>query len=147
MSAHLPLTLRALQSADTKEVDKAFRLQSGLINYDQYNVKPLGSTYPYASPEQLRALQLLLEGEADCDEAWINGPSADNWAVGAVLFEMLTGRMAFRPDANAKVPEPPECVLPKDRKRWQEYESYLQLHRDWVRSSSCAYEMGFMPCN
>ena len=129
---------KCVQTADIEETDEAFTLQNGLINYAQYNVKPLGSTCCYASPEQLRALQLGLEGKGDCDEAWINGPSADNWAVGAVLIEVLTGRTAFCPDANAKLPPAPECVLPKDRKQWQEYESYLQLHQGWVRPSSCA---------
>ena len=127
-----------MQIAGTEEVDKAYMLESGLVNYEQCNVKPMGCTCRYASPEQLRALQLELEGKGDHDEAWINGPSADNWAVGVVLIEVLIGSTAFCPDAHANPPPAPDCVLPKDRKQWQEYETYLQLHQEWVRSSLCA---------
>ncbi len=55
------------------------------------DVNPQGATPAYASPELLRSLQLHCQGFDVAEPGLlINGPSADWWAVGIVLFELLT---------------------------------------------------------
>jgi len=59
------------------------------------DVNPQGATPAYAAPELLRSLQLQCQGAGPADPGLlINGPSADWWAVGIVLFELLRQRAA-----------------------------------------------------
>lgn len=59
------------------------------------DVNPQGATAACAAPELLLSLQHQFEGEDIPAEVLINDPSADWWAVGYVLFEILTGEVPF----------------------------------------------------
>ena len=75
---------------------------------DQHHGDRSGTPY-YRSPEQVR-------GEAD----WIDG-RADVWGIGAVLYEMLTGRRPFSGDSIEEIdrqilgrpPKPPRQINPE----------------------------------
>ncbi len=87
---------------------------------DTRDVKPDGATAPYAAPEVLRSLQLQFEGATpDHPGVLINGPSADWWTTGVVLYELLTGELPFEED-DVCVPreaprEVPESVFSGNR--------------------------------
>ncbi len=90
-------------------------------------VNPQGATPAYAAPELLRSLQLQCEEGGVADPGLlVNGPSADWWAVGIVLFELLTGELPFRGKAA------PECLDSHCKKQWEDYEDMLQAHQSWV---------------
>ena len=91
------------------------------------DVNPHGAKPAYAAPELLRSLQLQCQGAGPAHPGLlINGPSADWWAVGVVLFELLTGEMPFRGKAATKAPE---CIVSHCKKQWEDYEDVLQGHQ------------------
>ncbi len=94
------------------------------------DVNPQGATPAYAAPELLRSLQLHCQGAGPADPGLlINGPSADWWAVGIVLFELLTGELPFRGKAATKAPEYINSLC---KEQWEDYEGVLQAHQSWV---------------
>ena len=94
------------------------------------DVTPQGATPAYASPELLRSLQLHCQGFDVAEPGLlINGPSADWWAVGIVLFELLTGDLPFRGKAATKAPEYINSLC---KEQWEDYEGVLQAHQSWV---------------
>ena len=99
------------------------------------DVLPHGATVPYAASELLWSLQMQFEG-ADPDMPYfrINGPSADWWAVGVVLYELLTGELPFTGKGYIAT-EAPECVPPHLKPDWESNNCMLQDHLTWVRSS------------
>ncbi|KAL0045200.1 hypothetical protein WJX82_000449 [Trebouxia sp. C0006] len=104
------------------------------------DVNPQGATPAYAAPELLRSLQLHCE-EFDVTEPGllINGPSADWWAVGIVLFELLTGELPFPGKAAAKAPEYINSLC---KEQWEDYEGVLQAHQSWVQACEVAFQTG-----
>ncbi len=94
------------------------------------DVNPHGATPAYAAPELLRSLQLQCQGAGPAEPGLlINGPSADWWAVGIVLFELLTGELPFRGKAATKAPEYINSLC---KEQWEDYEGVLQAHQSWV---------------
>ena len=98
------------------------------------DVIPRSATASYAAPEVLRSLQLQCEG-ASAYRMGINGPSADFWAVGVVLYELLTGELPFIGKGHLAT-EAPECVPPHLKPEWERYSCMLQGQWTWVRPSS-----------
>ncbi len=97
------------------------------------DVVPQGATAAYAAPEVLRSLQLQFEWAHDSETGVrINGPSADFWAVGMVLYELLTGEVPFDGKDSSVVTEAPTDVPSKSKDQWEDYESVLDLQRSWV---------------
>ena len=91
---------------------------------------PQGATPAYAAPELLRSLQLQCEGAGPADPGLlIDGFAADYWAVGIVLFELLTGELPF-PGKTAT--EAPECLDSLCKEQWEDYEGVLQAQQSWV---------------
>lgn len=73
------------------------------------DVLPSAATAAYAAPELLLPLLLQLEG-ADDDDAYVrvNGPAADMWLIGVVMYHLLTAELPFQPDASSKPRQAPE---------------------------------------
>lgn len=52
------------------------------------DIAPHGATAAYAAPEVLHSLEVHCRaGSSGADTALINGPSADWWSVGVVLYD------------------------------------------------------------
>ncbi len=109
----------------------------GSVDVNSRDVKPPGATTPYAPPEQLRSLQFQFEGAADDEDCiLINGPAADSWSYGCVCYQMLTGHLPFLPD-HAPAESAPEHVPEEVKCMWEEYESMLEAHQEWVSHCQC----------
>ena len=50
----------------------------------------MGVCCNYGAPEHLRSVQLQRMGMHDHEDAKINGPSADMWSLGAVMYELVS---------------------------------------------------------
>ncbi len=99
---------------------------------------PQGATSAYAAPEVLRSLQYQFEGSPYWEDGVeINGPSADFWAVGMVLYELLTGELPFDSRNSCAAREAPAYVYSRCRSQWEDYVSVLDLQQTWV-SHCCA---------
>ena len=88
------------------------------------DVIPHGATVPYAAPELLRSLRMQCEG-AFMYRVGINGPSADFWAIGVVLYELLTGELPFTGKGYIAA-QVPESVPPHLKPDWESYSCMLQ---------------------
>ena len=96
------------------------------------DLSPQGGTPAYAAPEVLQCLQLQHEGTADAAHALINGPAADWWSVGVVLYELLTGERPFSDQHCSSIREAPDTVSSHDKAQWEQYECVLACRRTWV---------------
>ncbi len=71
------------------ELRCAFICSLSAADPETCDVNPDGATAPYATRELLRSLQLQFEGATpEHPGVLINGPSADWWATGIVLYEV-----------------------------------------------------------
>ena len=102
----------------------------GIIDTNILDVEPAGATPAYASPEQLRSLQIQLEQRQHAD-LLVNGAASDMFSAGVVLYEQLTGQLPFLPAKHVKKC-PPDSVPNESRKGWQQYEMMSQAHHAWV---------------
>ena len=116
----------------------------GIIDIDTCEVKPAGATPDYASPEQLRSLQIQYERRQHAD-LLINGASSDTFSAGVVLFEQLTGVLPFMPVDHIERSAPD--FLPEDQRRiWEHYEALSQAHYIWV-STQCLGGVMLLCCS
>lgn len=60
------------------------------IDYYVRSVKPAGVCSSFGSPEHVRAVWLLRQGKQDDSDSLINGPAADMWSLGVVLYTMVS---------------------------------------------------------
>ena len=97
------------------------------------DVAPQGATAAYAAPEVLRSLQMQFEG-APSTQAGVplNGPSADWWSTGMVLYEVLTGDLPFCGRSCSTPKQAPENVPHRCKAQWEDYERVRQLQQTWV---------------
>jgi len=98
------------------------------------DVIPQGATAAYAAPELLLSLQLQFEGQDISAGVLINGPSADWWAVGCVLIEILTGEVPFKSKDCPAAVQAPQTVPAESRAQWEVYEHMRQAQQTWVSS-------------
>ena len=97
------------------------------------DTNPHGCSMHFAPSEQIRSYQLYMEGYEDHPEMMINGPAADQWASGVVIFQLLTGDLPFIPGKTKPLPEAPRHLVEEnDRHDWQLYEHMRYLHCQWV---------------
>ncbi len=96
------------------------------------DVNPQGAIAAYAAPKLLLSPQLEFEGQDMSAEVMINGPSADWWAVGCVLFEILTGEGPFNSKDCPAAVEVPQTVSAEGRAQWKVYEHMRQAQQTWV---------------
>ena len=112
----------------------------GIVDTDVCDIQPVGATPAYASPEQLRSLQIHFE-QRQHPELLVNGPSSDLFSAGVVLFEQLTGVLPFLPAENIER-SVPDSVPENSRERWREYEAMSQAHYVWVSMQHPAEQLG-----
>lgn len=105
------------------------------IDLDIRDIKPVGATLLYASPEQLRSLQYQWQGNETHDDLLINGHASDMFSAGFVLYEALTGKVPFQPEEDC-ADTAPESVPLDLRDMWEEYESMLASHQAWVSTQT-----------
>ncbi|KAL3140338.1 hypothetical protein ABBQ38_004602 [Trebouxia sp. C0009 RCD-2024] len=114
--------------------------QSLVVDVNIKDVKPIGTTAPYASPEVLRSLKLQFEGAKDDEEGvMINGCVADMWACACILYQMLTGVKPFLPEeTEASTRQAPPGVPARLQQQWLIYDAVAEAQRKWVGFHSLA---------
>jgi len=102
----------------------------------------------YAAPEVLRFLQQQHEGRewGKWSRTLVNGPSADWWSVGVVLFSLLTGELPFS-DEGPTEREAPVNVPSHCRAQWEDYQCVLEEQQIWVSICSDSSDGLLCTCN
>ena len=99
------------------------------------SVVPQGTTPAYGAPEILRSLQKQYEQQGllrVCSGIAINGPAADYWGAGIVVYKFLTGHLPFDCKDSLTASKAPTYVLSRHQPYWEAYESILHLQQTWV---------------
>ena len=116
-------------------------LQSNGFRKYVRDTNPRGCSMLFAPSEQIRSYQLYMLGCDDHPETKINGPAADQWASGVVMFQLLTGDLPFIPGKTKPLPLAPKQLDEDDQHDWQLYEDMRYLHRQWVSTPYCQYPL------
>ncbi|KAL3140351.1 Death-associated protein kinase 2 [Trebouxia sp. C0009 RCD-2024] len=116
--------------------------QSLVVDTSIKDVKPIGTTAPYASPEVLRSLKLQFEGAKDDEEGvMINGCVADMWACACILYQMLTGVKPFLPEeTEASTRQAPPGVPAHLQQQWLIYDAVAEAQRKWLEATQAVVD-------
>ena len=90
------------------------------------DIHPSGTTLAFAAPEVLHAL--AVDGKTGEKACKVNGPAADMWSAGCVLYAMLTGNYPFDMDSS-------DYVITQ---KWGKYIVAQDQQKLWVSQLTCS---------
>ena len=102
-------------------------------------VTPRGGSRIYAAPEHMRAMQQQYFRGA-CD-----GPAADMWSAGIVLYEMLTGSLPFDLSGVRGLPWHLQLRQLLGIGEWVR-KPHLTSSAVWVSNASCLQPSSLLVC-